>query len=1080
MNLNLTTNKSETMRFTDHAGSTNFNTVSPLESTFMLADTTDMVQGFFSRPQRIYTAEWTPGVSFHHEINPWDLYFSNDKVRERLSNFAWLRCQLHVKILINSTKFYYGRLLAAYTPMHQNDNLTVFRPGAQEDFVEASQRPCVIMDPTSDQVGEMEFPFMYPKSALSVPAREWDRMGSLTIADLTVLRNANQAVDPITVTVFAYATRVDYSQPTSLVYTNEGSEYYDGPISKPAHKVARWANHLADVPVIGLYARATEMVSSTVAAVAKLFGFSRPTITNSEALYTPYYGKRLAAVNVEDTADPLSLDVKKEIPVDPRITGSGPEDPMAFVPIAKKEVYIASFDWTHAQAPDTFLFNIHAEPTQRYYEDTRTVHATPAGWIASLFRYWRGSMKIRFEVVCSSFHRGRLRLLYDPIYQATNEFNVNYTHTIDLCSENDYTLNVGWGQNLPYLEVDHYNSGNESWSSNTQFTVPRGNGIVSVYVVNSLTAPSADLTPVTVNVYVSMCDDFEVQDPCGIGLENLSFQENGIFPPSIIPANPPNNQPGDPVLEPFGPLAVYNFVNADPGNVMSLGTDLFTPGAWVLGTDFVDRTFNSPAAIFVRDLDNDAVVNDVSIRFLTNDPAPVDMSIEGILTPWTADPDNPGLFFIDYTEDFTTVAGNTLNLIFPTTASVGIAANPEPTGRRVANTTEYGPSSINWVLPPEASIQSDSFGPYIDLPPNVPLVFNNPGETLSDVFASVANPTTLSINGNDRVFQTSFPARATTNPAIEGSTFEFVNQGPDNINIYQVGIRTPVYPNEGCVFSAHDENAQMGDGHAVARNPLDVSRHQGEVPELEMKSRELSPPTDSPNPSLNAFTTYFNEGDEEIQEERPDIVESMAGTPKNLPQVSDVFFGELPSSFRQIMKRYTMIRNLNAGPLERRRFVLYANPRNTGRGQVRPADVSLWYFVMSPFLGWKGSTRHKVIGESAYDSMITMTRLCGGSIQESESLLTDNEQINLPWEGGTTAFSGHQIGEAVIPWYSNLRFRNCRIGNPDTTYEFAPAFTVGVAATDNGVTLRQLAAGGEDYQLNFWVSTPILIVFSQQ
>ena len=1005
------------MRFTDHGQTTQVQPTNPLESTFMLADTTDRVEGFFERPQRIFTAEWTPGVSFHQVINPWELYFDNPRVSARLSNFAYLRCKMHVRIMINSTKFYYGRLMASYTPMHEQDNLTNFRPGIQADFVEASQRPSIIINPTDDVVGTLELPYMYPKSSLLIPAKEWFRMGELVLADLTVLRNANNASDPITVTVFAWATEVDYSQPTSQTYNNEAGEeeYYDGPISKPSSKVARWANHLANVPIIGLYARATEMVASTTAAVARMFGYSRPTIVAPEQLYSPSYGKRLAATNVEDTCDPLSLDIKKEIPIDPRIIGSDGTDAMAFVPIAKRETYLTSFDWNPTDAADTFLFNIHVSPTQKNFETATLVHTTPAAWIASLFEYWRGCMSIRFEVVCSGFHKGRLRIVYDPIFQTTDEYNVNYTHLVDLSNENDYTMDVGWAQNLPYLKVDHLNSGNLSFSTD-KFTNRVGNGVLSVYVVNSLTQPGEIPQPVTVNVYGKMCDDFEVQGPCGAGLRDLSITENTTgtpsLPPPVLPGDSPNtNPPVTPGLDVRGPLTITNFANVETSVVISQADDII-PGAWVLGGSTADRSFINPVNVAFSG-SRDETSNILDFNFFTTAPSPPDVTIDGFTLQWTPDPNNPGVSLTQFINPATSTS-NPMLIDFPIPPGSGVFGLVSATVDRFSASVYDPVDSPNWEFSPNIGIQNDEFGPFVRIPVGDSIRVNNPGERFREIFASTPTSAFLDFNdGFGTTYNSTFPARSQAN-SKNASSYLLTNNGPDVIDVYGSAAITRIFSNEA--------------------------------------------------------------GEEDLQEEREEVKESVAGTPENLPQVSDVFFGELPSSFRQVMKRYTLIRNLNVEENERRTFQLYSNPRNSARGQVLPTDASLWFWVMSPYLGWKGSTRHKIIPDNPNPAVVTISRACRGISFEQEELLDPSKQINVSWEGSTTAFIGRQIAEAVIPWYSNLRFRNCRIGNPDLSFQPAPAFNVGMAAGNRAVSTRQVAAGGEDYSLHYWVSTPIVTV----
>jgi hypothetical protein len=132
------------------------------------------------------------------------------------------------------------------------------------------------------------------------------------------------------------------------------------------------------------------------------------------------------------------------------------------------------------------------------------------------FKYWTGTMKFRFQIVASAFHRGRIKIVYDPDYLKSNEYNTNYTNVIDISETRDFTIEIGNGQN--YTLLDHHRPGLDSvtqmFSTTTYASKEEGNGVVGMFVVNELSVPnSAVNNDITVNVFVSMGDDFEVFVP---------------------------------------------------------------------------------------------------------------------------------------------------------------------------------------------------------------------------------------------------------------------------------------------------------------------------------------------------------------------------------------------------------------------------------------------------------------------------------------------------------------------------------------------------------------------------------------
>jgi hypothetical protein len=148
-------------------------------------------------------------------------------------------------------------------------------------------------------------------------------------------------------------------------------------------------------------------------------------------------------------------------------------------------------------------------------------------------------MLYRFQIVASAHHKGRLKVVYDPSYPLTNEYNTNYTYVIDLAKERDFTVRVGWGHEKSFL--NHRTPIQDSIPFSTQKLAadPRNfaNGILSVYVVNDLTVPNSTVNnDISVNVFVSAGEDFEVCDPDSTTIRDLVWfepQMGEVFSPQM-------------------------------------------------------------------------------------------------------------------------------------------------------------------------------------------------------------------------------------------------------------------------------------------------------------------------------------------------------------------------------------------------------------------------------------------------------------------------------------------------------------------------------------------------------------------
>lgn len=540
--------QSQNVKFADQHGSYKVDIDSTIDETRKGQDTGDAtLQNFFSRPLKIHEVEWTTSTSFTSQIDPWSLYFDNPRVANRIANYKLMRCRLHLKIVVNGNGFLYGRAIGAYLPHANLDTLTNTSGLISENLVQLTQLPKVFLNPTTSTGGEMVLPFFHFYNYMDIPLADWTVMGDLILRSVNDLKHANGASDQVTVSVFAWAEDVELSVLTSVepsTLTPQSGEEVDmanktGTVSGPATKIAHAAGALKDAPIIGPYASATSQVASAAANVAKVFGYCRPSVTKDPEPYKPTMASSLAVTTVPDGVAKLTVDDKQELSIDPRIAGLGPQDPLDIKSIAKRESYLTKFTWAIGTAPETLLWNARVDPVTWAENGTPTAFYFPACAMAALpFEYWTGTMNFRFQIVASSFHKGRLKVVYDPQFLATNEYNTNYLEVIDIADKTDFTISIANGQARTYL--NHHSPGSDSvtqmYSTTPYASVEEGNGVIGVYVVNELTTPnSAVNNDIQINVYVSMGDDFEVAQPDDYFQRFVFKPQSGLESEGIVP-----------------------------------------------------------------------------------------------------------------------------------------------------------------------------------------------------------------------------------------------------------------------------------------------------------------------------------------------------------------------------------------------------------------------------------------------------------------------------------------------------------------------------------------------------------------
>lgn len=594
--------KTANVTFSDQNPSYEYQVGNTMDPTRGTTDMSDASLGeFFARPVKIATYSWAIGQPLFEEFNPWTLFFTNPRVINRISNFNLLRCKLNVKIVINGNGFHYGRALASYQPLHILDEFTIDRPFFTQDIVAASQRPHIYIDPTTSQGGTLELPFFWYRANLNIPNTEWINMGRMFIQSLNALKHANGATDSVTVSVFAWASEVTLSQPTA---SNPGSispqsgmesdEYGTGPVSKPASIVERISGMLTRAPIIGPFARASEIAAGAVKNIAMMAGYCRPAVVADVVPYRPAYLGNMANVNVPDSCSKLSLDIKQETTVDPRTTGLSDVDEMEIAPYAMRESYLTQFSWAIADTSEKLLWNAYVSPIQYALQTAgaeNEIHMTPMCHAVAPFAFWRGTMKYRFQIVASSFHKGRIKVVYDPHFPVTNEYNTNYTYVLDIAENKDFTIEVGWGNANNYCRAFGISDAVERFSDTVLGSTQSSfsNGIITVYVVNELTTPNSTANnDISVNVFVSACPDFEVAGPSEGNIQNLVWN----LPPTVVAQG---------AIEPQSGIESAPMV-ADSENTDMPSTPIAEETTQTLGSTPLEQSDPTPSIYFGEDI----------------------------------------------------------------------------------------------------------------------------------------------------------------------------------------------------------------------------------------------------------------------------------------------------------------------------------------------------------------------------------------------------------------------------------------------------------------------------------------------
>lgn len=476
---------------------------------------------YLSRPALIHTYTWTENTAngVKTTIQPWALFLGGTTVLKKLQGFSLIRANLKLKFLINGSPFYYGSMMAVYSPLQgytfnkANGNSLSCR------LVAMSQKPHVWLENQNMSSAEMTLPFLYPYPMLDLSLQQkLIDMGTLELVQFVPLLSANGSSSTnVDIQVYAWAEDVELSGPTDQAIAQSGYRH-DGQISGPASAVAKAAGSLKQIPILGPYAMATEMAANTLGNIASMFGFTNvPNVSDVQPMKQMPF--QLASTQISEPVHKLSLQPKQETAIGSVQHGGLKEDELVITRFAGRSSFLVGSLWDTTNTPGTALFTTAVTPHLSQVVASEIAH-TPMSFLANHFQYWRGSLRFTFKVIRSPYHRGRLQVAWDRAATNLNAGptvgNMNtFTTIIDLDEDSECSFVVPYMQEKQFLPCpDATLTPTVLWSTDIapSQAVADVNGVLSLRVVNRLTAPEAS-SSATILVFVNAEPDIEFAAP---------------------------------------------------------------------------------------------------------------------------------------------------------------------------------------------------------------------------------------------------------------------------------------------------------------------------------------------------------------------------------------------------------------------------------------------------------------------------------------------------------------------------------------------------------------------------------------
>jgi len=417
--------------------------------------------------------------------------------------------------------------------------------GGDSILMARTQRPSCYFNPQDQRGCCMELPFIKQDNWITLSSvgpsqlqyqKQLENMGTMSLDSFTPLNLSNDSTgQAVEITVYAWATNVELMGPSAAFQSGKADEFGTTPISDAATSAAAVAGSLSSVPAIGNYAKATSMVMSGVSAVAKALGYSKPPNIAPVAPYRYLTNPSVANSTIPVPSDVLAIDPKAELTIDPRTICGGDKDPNLISEIIQKDTYWFTTTWQINDTTNTELVRFYVSP-EIFREQVRTGsgagnsywvrQASPLCHMAQAFGYWQGDIIYTFHFVCSKYHRGRVRIFYEPedIGAPTLDSGYNINHVVDIGSTTTFEMRVPYMRHTSWAKVEHSATSPGTGllyrvREATGFYIPYNretmNGTIRMSVLNDLSAPSTS-ADISILVTARAAENFSFAQPKAI------------------------------------------------------------------------------------------------------------------------------------------------------------------------------------------------------------------------------------------------------------------------------------------------------------------------------------------------------------------------------------------------------------------------------------------------------------------------------------------------------------------------------------------------------------------------------------
>lgn len=479
------------------------------------------IADFMAKPHVVSTGVFTPSSLANDVIASFSVstvIYTNPLWINKLRGYSLWRGTAVVRVQVNASPFHAGLLLLHFLPQYKD--MTRHYSRHNFNLQTKTQQPSLVFD-IQDSEATFRIPYVAPTSYFRTSTGK-DDWGSFFLTSYSPLATGATSPQSVDYTIWLSFEDFEVEGPTAQMAVRKGqkgsskgyvvrnpTEAESRPVSQALGYVSKAATSLTSIPILAPFAGPVAWFTNALSGAASAFGWSKPTDDTSHLKMSQDPHMYSTNSNGFDMSAPMGLLADGKLAVHPDVSGVV-EDEMSLNFIKTRPAFGRSYEWTSTDSGLIITQPIEPKMMSTVSVSPTATTFTPVGFLANLFRFYRGSLKIRFRFVKTPFHSGRLLFTFDPVAAPGSVDATDYTFRtiVDIRETREVVLSFPYMQNTQY--VDQLLQGNM--------------GTMRVYVLNELRFPPTVASSVQVIMEAFAGDDLEFHWPTTIDTEPILAQ----------------------------------------------------------------------------------------------------------------------------------------------------------------------------------------------------------------------------------------------------------------------------------------------------------------------------------------------------------------------------------------------------------------------------------------------------------------------------------------------------------------------------------------------------------------------------